>query len=339
VSEHNELESFLENALIKIKVFGSGGAGNNTLDTLYASQVRGAQLIALNTDAQDLLSTTADRKVLLGRNLTRGLGAGNNPVTGENAAREAQTAIREEIEETDLAFIVGGLGGGTGTGSLPVIAEILREQGILTVAVVSLPFKMEGQRRWANAMLGLRKLEGMVDALIVLPNEKLMAIAPNMPLQQAFKMADNVSAEALKGIIELITKPGIVNLDFSDVKAILKDSGVAVIGVGESDTQQRAIEAVQMALNNPLVEANLQAASGALINVIGGMDMTLSQAQSTIEEVKKALAEDAKIIWGTQLEEDMKGKVKVLVVITGLTSKAMVDSQAKDGYVTVDDLL
>ncbi len=322
-----------------IKVLGSGGAGNNTLDSLYSSGVHGAELIALNTDAQDLLDTSCDAKILLGRNLTRGLGAGNDPLKGEQAARESQAAIREAVQDADLVFIVGGLGGGTGTGSLPVIADVVKECGILSVAVVSMPFQMEGKRRMENAMQGMRKLEDKVDALIVLPNDRLMEHAQQMPLQQAFGMADKVSAQALKGIIELITRPGIVNLDFSDLKAILKNSGVCVIGVGESDTQERAIEAVQNALGNPLVEANISEAKGALINVIGGMDMTLSQAQSTIEEVKRSLSEDAKIIWGTQLDESMKGKIKVLVVMTGLTSRAMVDSQAVDGYVAMDEIL
>ena len=333
------LEEFLVDTTLTIKVLGAGGAGNNTLDTLAQTGVRGAQLIALNTDAQDLLDTEADGKILLGKHSTRGMGAGNNPQVGESAAREAHEAIRQAVDGSDLVFVVGGLGGGTGTGCLPVIAEISKGQGVLTVAICSLPFQMEGRRRWENAMGGLRKLEGHVDALILLPNEKLMKHAQNMPLQTAFKLSDTVAAEALKGIIELVTKPGIVNLDFSDLKAVLKDSGIAVIGMGESDTQQRATEAVQRAMSNPLIEANLRGASGALINVMGGTDMTLSQAQAVIEEVKKSLTEDARLIWGTQLDESMKGKIKVLVVITGLSSKAMLDSQAEDGYLHVDELI
>jgi len=334
-----ELESFLNDSAVKITVLGAGGAGNNTLDTLSERGVAGARLVALNTDAQDLLDTNADNKVLLGRKLTKGLGAGNNPFVGEAAARESADEIRAGIGESDLVFVVGGLGGGTGGGTLPVVGEIARQQGILTIGIVSLPFQMEGQRRWDNAMGSLRKLEENVDALIVLPNEKLMKHAQDLPLHQAFKMSDNVSAQALKGIIELITLPGIVNLDFSDIKAVLKDSGVAVIGVGESDTLNRATECVQAALGNPLIEANLRGATGALINVTSGPDMTLSQAQHVIEEVRKALTDNAKIIWGTQLDPEMHGKIRVLVVITGLSSKAMVDSHAEDGFVQIDELI
>lgn len=337
--ESADIESFLHEAQVTIKVLGAGGAGNNTLDTLASSGIGGCSLVALNTDAQDLLDTDADHKVLLGRQLTRGLGAGNNPLMGEAAARESCDAIRQSIGKTDLVFVVGGLGGGTGTGSLPVIAEIARSQEALTIGIVSLPFTMEGRRRWDNAMGGLRKLEEHVDALILLPNEKLMQQAQNMPLSQAFQMADTIAAEALRGMIELITKPGIVNLDFSDLKAVLQRSGVAFIGIGESDTQDRATEAAQAALKNPLIEANLQDASGALINVMSGPDMTLSQAQRVIEEIRTALAEDAKIIWGTQLDPALSKKIRVLVVITGLSSKVLIDSHAKDGYVAMDDIL
>jgi len=335
--DNEELEAF--NTTVTIKVIGSGGAGNNTLTTLQNIGIQGAELIAANTDAQDLLDTSADSKILLGKNLLHGLGAGNDPLMGEKAALESVEMIGAAVHGSDICFVVGGLGGGTGTGSIPVIAQETKRQGILTVAIVSLPFQMEGQRRWENAMEGVRKLETLVDALILLPNEKLMHLAQDLPLLQAFKLSDEISAQALKGIIEVVTVPGLVNLDFADLIAVLKNTGAAVIGIGESDTTNRPIEAAQSAMHNPLVEANVRGATGGLVNIIGGPDMTLSEAREAVDQVRKVLTENARLIWGTHIDETMQGKMKVMVILTGLSSKTLLDSYADDGYVEVDELL
>lgn len=338
VGARDDIEDVLENTHISIKVLGAGGAGNNALRSLGSLGVAGAELIAANTDAQDLLKTPADKKIILGRMMTRGLGAGNNPGVGEVAAKESIESIKTAIEGAHLLFVIGGLGGGTGTGSIPVICQQAREQNILTVAVVSLPFAMEGQRRWNNAMEGLRKLERSTDSIILIPNDKLMQHAEDMALTQAFMLADTITAEAIKGIVELITRPGVINLDFADLRTILRDSGVCVIGSGESDTQNRSIEAADIAMHNPLIDANLRGAKGCLINVIGGPDMTLSEAQKVVHEARKVLDDDARIIWGTQLDPTMEGKLKVLLILTGLSSRAIIDSKAEDGFVDLEDI-
>jgi len=338
VGAKNDIEEILENTVITIRVLGAGGAGNNALRSLGSLGVAGAELIAANTDAQDLLKTPADKKIILGKLMTRGMGAGNNPAVGEVAAKESIEQIKAAIQNTHLLFVIGGLGGGTGTGSIPVICQLAGEQNVLTVAVVSLPFAMEGPRRWNNAMEGLRKLEKSTDAIILVPNDKLMQHAEDMALSQAFMLADTITAQAIKGIVELITRPGVINLDFADLRTTLKGAGVCVIGSGESDTQNRSIEAADLAMHNPLIDANLRGAKGALINVTGGPDMTLSEAQKVVHEVRKVLDDDARIIWGTQLDPTMEGKIKVLLILTGLSSRAILDSKAEDGFVDIEDI-
>ncbi len=332
-----DLNQFVRN--ISIRVVGCGGAGKNTLTTLRNTNIQGIELIAMNTDAQDLLATPADFKVILGKSLTRGQGAGNDPSVGARAAAESIVEIKKSVEGANLVFVTGGLGGGTGTGSIPMVAAEAKKLGILTIAVVSLPFLMEGKRRWDNAMSGLQNLETTVDALVLIPNEKLMKTCQDLPLYLAFQTADSVLANAIKGIIELITKPGLVNLDFADLTAVTRDSGVALIGVGESDTNLRAEEAVNNALKNPLIDVNLHGASGALINVVGGQDLTLGEAQKIVSKVSEALNPDAKIIWGAQVDESLGKTLKVLVVVTGLSSKAVVDSHADAaGFIQFDEL-
>ncbi len=322
---------------ICIKVIGSGGAGNNTLDTLAELDVRGIDVIAANTDAQDLLTTNADRKIILGKELTRGLGAGNNPTIGEASANESSEALRNAVQGADILFLVGGLGGGTGTGSLPIIASIAQSEQILTVALVTMPFKMEGQRRMDNALAGLKKLEKTVDALVVLPNDKLMLHAQDLSMLEAFKLSDKVSASALRGIIEMITRPGLVNLDFADLRAVLRHAGVATIGLGESNSQNKVVESVMLAIQNPLIESNLRGAQSALINLVGGKDFTLSQAEEALNVVRKSIDEDAKLFWGIQTDEAMNGKMRTMVILTGLKSTAVIDSHAEDGFVSVDE--
>ena len=315
-----ELQEILNRQKAAIKVIGAGGAGNNTINRITEVGVAGAETVAINTDAQDLLYTSADKKILIGKDLTKGLGAGSIPKVGEEAARENEAEIRNSIQGSDMVFITCGLGGGTGTGSAPVVAEIAKKAGALVVGIVTLPFSMEGARRYENALLGLEKLEQTVDTLIVIPNDKLLELAPDLPLHTAFKVADEILTNAVKGIAELITKAGLVNLDFADIKAIMGSGGVALIGVGESDTDNRATEAVEKAIENPLLDVDITGASGALINVSGGPDMTLDEARRVVETVSSKLDEDARVIWGASIMEDLQGSIRTILIITGVKS-------------------
>ncbi|MBD3202938.1 cell division protein FtsZ [Candidatus Woesearchaeota archaeon] len=315
-----ELEEILSKQKAKIKVIGTGGAGNNTITRIMEVGVKGAECIAVNTDAQDLLYSSADQKILIGRDLTKGLGAGSIPKIGEEAARENEHDIKNSVTGADMVFVTCGLGGGTGTGSSPVIAQIAKKTGALVVGIVTLPFSMEGNRRYENALLGLEKLEQSVDTLIVIPNDKLLELAPDLPLHTAFKVADEILTNAVKGIAELVTKAGLVNLDFADIRAIMGGGGVALIGVGESDTENRAMESVEKAITNPLLDVDIGGANGALINVAGGSDMTLDEARKVVETVSQKLDEDARIIWGAQISEDLEGVIRTILIITGVKS-------------------
>ncbi len=319
-----ELEAYLAQHKASIKVFGCGGGGNNTVTRIAEIGVVGAETIAINTDAQDLLYSTADKKILIGKQLTSGLGAGADPSVGEAAAREQENEIKEICKEADMVFITCGLGGGTGTGSAPVVAEIAKSTGALVVGIVTLPFSMEGNRRYENALIGLEKLESHSDTLIIIPNDKLIELAPDLPLQTAFKVADEILTNAVKGITELVTKAGLINLDFADIKAVMSDGGVALIGVGESDTEKRATEAVERAMANPLLDVDISGATGALINVVGGPDMTLEEARRVVEVVSDKLDEDAKVIWGAQIYEDMVKTIRVLLIVTGVRSEQII---------------
>lgn len=315
-----ELEEILKQRKARIKVFGVGGAGNNTINRMQEVGIKGAELVAINTDAQDLLYTNADFKILIGKDLTKGLGAGSDPKIGEEATKESESEIKKKLEGCDLLFITCGLGGGTGTGAAPIIAGIANKLGILTIAVVTLPFTIEGNRRYENATIGLEKLESLVNTLIVIPNDKLLELAPDLPLQTAFKIADEILTNAVKGITELITKPGLVNLDFADVKAIMVRGGVSMIGVGESDSQNRAIEAIERALENPLLDVEIKEIRGALVNIMGGTDLTLDEAKKVVETVSEKMAPDANLIWGAQISEDLQGILRVLIIATGVKS-------------------
>ena len=252
-----DLRKILEARRAEIKVVGVGGAGNNTVSRLMQVGIVGAEVVAINTDAQDLLYTDADKKVLIGKDLTRGLGAGADPKVGGEAARESREDIKDALKGGDMVFITCGLGGGTGTGASPVVAEIAKKMGILTVGVVTLPFSMEGRQRMANAQLGLEELQKNVDTLITIPNDKLLEIVPDVSVVTAFKICDEILVNSVKGVTELVTKPGLVNLDFADVRTVMTNGGMAMIGLGESDTENRAIEAVEKALNNPLLDVEI----------------------------------------------------------------------------------
>lgn len=315
-----ELEAMLAQQKAKIKVVGAGGAGNNTINRITEVGIKGAETIAVNTDAQDLLYTNADRKILIGKDATHGLGAGSNPKLGEDAARENEIDIKKALLGADMVFVTCGLGGGTGTGSAPIISDISKKMGALTVAIVTMPFTMEGHIRYENAIIGLEKLEQIVDTLIVIPNDKLLELAPDLPLQTSFKVADEILTNAVKGIAELVTKAGLVNLDFADIRAVMSNGGVALIGVGESDTENRAMEAIEKAINNPLLEADISGATGALINVSGGDDMTLEEARKVVETISEKIDSNAKIIWGAQIYKDLNKSIRIMLVITGVQS-------------------
>lgn len=315
-----ELAEMIERQKARIKVFGCGGGGNNTINRIAEIGVTGAETIAINTDAQDLLYTSADRKILIGKLLTKGLGAGSIPKIGEEAAKESESDIKKSAENSDMIFITCGLGGGTGTGSAPVVAEIAKKSGALTVAVVTMPFRMEGQKRYENAVQGLEQLRKSVDTLIVIPNDKLLELAPDLPLHTSFKIADEILTNAVKGIAELVTKAGLVNLDFADIRTVMGDGGVALIGVGESDSENRASEAVEKAINNPLLDVDVMGATGALINVQGGPDLTLEEARQIVEKISQSIDPQARMIWGAQISDDLQGTVRVMIVITGVKS-------------------
>jgi len=315
-----ELEELLKKQSTKIKVIGVGGGGNNSLSRMKEIGIKGGELIAVNTDAQDLLYTNADQKILIGKELTQGLGAGSNPKIGEEAAKESESEIKKKIAGSDMIFITCGLGGGTGTGAAPIIAGLAKKQGALTIGVVTIPFTIEGRKRIENAVEGLENLESIVDTLIVIPNDKLLELAPELPLHTAFKIADEILTNAVKGVTELVTTSGLVNLDFADIRAVMLNGGVSLIGMGESDSQQRAIEAVEKAIQNPLLDVDISDATGALINIVGGPDMSLDEAKSIIEAVGSKLAPDARMIWGAQLSDDMGKSVRVLLIITGVKS-------------------
>jgi cell division protein FtsZ len=319
-----ELEELLKKQMAKVKVFGVGGGGGNTLSRMKEIGIKGCEMIAVNTDAQDLLYTEADYKILIGKELTQGLGAGSNPRIGEEAAHESEQELKKKLASTDMVFITSGLGGGTGTGASPVIAELAKKAGALVVGVVTIPFSMEGKKRIENAMYGLERLEGSVDTLIVIPNDKLLELAPELPLQTAFKVADEILTNAVKGITELVTKSGLVNLDFADVKAVMLNGGVSLIGMGEADSQHRAMEAVEKAITNPLLDVDISNATGALINIIGGPDLTLDEAKIIVSSVGEKLSPDAKMIWGAQISEDLEHSLRVMLIVTGVRSSQIV---------------
>src|SRR5574342_28983 len=333
-----ELEELLAKQRASIKVVGCGGGGNNTINRITEVGVHGAETIAVNTDAQDLLYTNADKKILIGREVTKGLGAGSDPRVGEEAARENEHDIKNSLADADMVFITCGLGGGTGTGSAPVVAEIAKKMGALTVAIVTMPFTMEGNRRYENAVIGLEKIQQFADTLIVIPNDKLLELAPDLPLHTAFKVADEILTNAVPGIAELVTRTGLVNLDFADIRAVMANGGVALIGVGESDSENRAVEAVEKAIHNPLLDVDITGASGALINVAGSKDMTLNEARRVVETVSQRLSEEAKIIWGAQIYDDLGGVLRAMLIVTGVKSPQIFGKTKKLSEATRDEM-
>jgi cell division protein FtsZ len=317
----DELASVVEDLETKITVFGCGGAGGNTVTRMAQEGIHGATTVAANTDAQHLAQQVqADSKILIGRQRTGGRGAGSVPQIGEEAAQENIQDIQHAIGDSDMVFITAGLGGGTGTGSAPVVAQAAQEAGALTIAVVTIPFTAEGERRRANADAGLERLRSVADTVIVIPNDRLLDYAPNLPLQDAFKICDRILMRSVKGMTELITKPGLVNVDFADVKTIMENGGVAMIGLGESDSENRAQDSIRSALRSPLLDVEFSGANSALINVVGGPDMSIDEAEGVVEEIYERIDSDARIIWGASVDPELENSMETMVVVTGVDS-------------------
>jgi cell division protein FtsZ len=315
-----EPENNFENmSQANIKVIGVGGAGNNMVGWLYRKGIKGAEIIATNTDHQHLGITGADRKYLIGKDCTRGLGCGGFPNRGAEAAQESLTEIKESLKSSDMVFVCAGMGGGTGTGAAPVVAQVAKDTGAIVIGTVTMPFNIE-KARCDKAEFGLQQLRQVSDTVIVIDNNRLVQIAGNLPIQQAFAVANELIATMIKGIVETIAVPSLVNLDYADVRAIMSNGGVAAIGVGSSDTNNRIEESVRGALANPLLDINYEGATGALIHVSGGPDLTLQEIAHIGEMITDSLDEDANVIWGARVDENMKGKVTVMTIITGVNS-------------------
>jgi cell division protein FtsZ len=308
----------------KIKVIGIGGGGGNAVNTMISYDLQGVHFIAANTDTQALGSASAPIKIHLGAETTKGLGAGANPDIGKKAAEEAKEALREHLDGADMVFITAGLGGGTGTGGAPVVAEVCKEMGALTVAVVTKPFQFEGKTRNQQADLGVAELRRIVDTLIVVPNQRLLSIGGrNLSLLEAFKKADDILYHAVKGISDLIIVPGLINLDFADVKNIMSDMGMALMGTGSATGENRAVEAAQKAISSPLLEDNsIQGAHGVLLNITGGPDMSLFEVNEASSLIQAEAHEDANIIFGTVIDEKMGDEIRITVIATGFEDAA-----------------
>ena len=311
-------------AFARIKVFGCGGSGKNALNHMINSKVKGVEFIGVNTDAQDLHNTQAKKKIHIGKNLTRGLGTGMNPEIGKRAAEETREELQEAIKGADMVFIAGGEGGGTFTGSSPIVAKTAKEMGALTVAVTTKPFFFEGAQRMRLADQGLDDLRKVVDAIIVIPNDRLLsAISKDTTAKAAFAMCDEVLRQAVEGISDLITTPGIINLDFADIRSILENAGSALIGIGSATGEKRAEEAAKLAINSPLLELSMNGAKGVLFSIAGGDDLTMFEIQDAAKIITESIDPNAKVIFGTIRDEKLKkGEVKITVIASGFPDGA-----------------
>ncbi|MHA1588402.1 MAG: cell division protein FtsZ [Candidatus Thorarchaeota archaeon] len=332
-----EIAAILEEVSARILVVGVGGAGNNAVTRLMDVGVEGAETLAANTDAQDLYFCNSHHKLLLGRDTCGGLGAGNDPDVGEAAAVESYETVKDVVRG-DLVFITAGMGGGTGTGAAPIIAKAARENGALTVAIVCLPFEVEGKTRKKNATRGLNALMEHVDTLIAIPNEKLLEIAPDLSMPEAFMVADEVLVRAVKGIAELISKPGLVNLDFADVRTTMKNGGVSLIALGEGQGEERAEEAVYNALRNPLIDVSIDNARNILVNVSGSTDMQLIEAKRVVELVTEQVNPGAEVIWGALIIPELEDRIRVTIIASGVNSPYVFDSETTPVTPLADDL-
>lgn len=320
--DDKELNEIVEGLKLSIKVVGCGGGGSNTITRLAEEHVTGCELIALNTDARHLVTTHAHRKILIGKKKTRGLGAGGDPTVGEESAREEDEELKHVLSNAQIVFVTCGLGGGTGTGSAPYVAQMAKQMGALTIVFATKPFKGEGMNRSNTAEAGLDRLASVSDTVITISNDKLLEISPKLPLNQAFKVLDELLMDSIKAIIEMMTKPGLMNVDYNDLRTIMAGGGVSVISLATSDESSgRAQDAVTKLLNCPLLEYDITNASGLLVKVSGGPDMTLQEAETVCELLNQKINPMARIIWGASIEPDMEKQMKVFMVVTGITSK------------------
>lgn len=303
----------------KIKVMGLGGGGSNSLNSMISlQQIGGVEFVAVNTDAQALMNNQSPTKVQIGETLTRGLGSGGDPEVGRQAVEESSQKLQDVLQDADMVFLTAGMGGGTGTGSIPIVAQIAKSIGALTVAVVTKPFAFEGTRRMVVAEEGLEKLRDKVDALIVIPNQRLLeTVEKNMTLQEAFKLADSVLGQGVQGISDLITMPGLINVDFADVKTIMSNAGSALMGIGVAGGENRAAAAARMAIASPLLEVSIEGAKGVLFNIVGGSDLSMTEVNEAAQIIAQAADPDANIIFGATIKEDQLDQVKISVIATG----------------------
>ena len=319
--------------ICKILVVGVGGGGNNAVNRMIASNIKSAQFLAVNTDKQALMMSNASQQIQIGEKLTRGLGAGADPEIGRKAAEESRAEIAEKLKGSDLVFITAGMGGGTGTGAAPVIASIAKEMGILTIAVVTKPFMFEGRTRTQNAELGIKNLSKCVDTLVVIPNDRLLQVVPKgTPVVDAFKYADDVLRQGIQGISDLIATPSLINLDFADVRTVMKNRGLAHMGIGEGKGDKRNIEAVKLAVASPLLETTIEGATAVIINVTGGFDLTLDEINEAVMLVKEVVDPSANTIFGATIDEEYNDRIMVTVIATGFQNSAfenMVEEEKK----------
>ncbi|MBN1109218.1 MAG: cell division protein FtsZ [Methanomassiliicoccales archaeon] len=327
-AEDEELRALVESLRIRISIIGCGGGGSNTVRRMFQGGVEGVKLVAANTDARHLLSIQSHHKVLMGRNMTKGLGSGSLPEIGQRAAEESENDLWKYVDGQNIVFIVAGMGGGTGTGAAPVVADLAKRAGALTIGVVTLPFRAEGTVRMANAIKGLERIKEKCDTTIVLQNDRLLELVPKLPLEAAFRVTDEVLMQSIRGITDALTKPGLVNIDFNDLLTIMRNGGMALIGLGESSEYgQRAEECIKEALSSPMLgDVDVKQAKGALVRVIGGDDLTVTEAEKSALLVSEAVDPRARIIWGCAVDPNIKGDMRVLVVLTGVMFKSIVDS-------------
>ena len=312
----------------RIVIVGAGGAGNNTINRLYNIGVDGADTVAINTDKQHLKMIEADTKILVGKSLTNGLGAGGDPSMGERATEMAQGTIKEVLGDADLVFVTAGMGGGTGTGAAPVVSKIAKEQGAIVVGMVSTPFNVE-RARTVKAEEGLEKLREQADSIIVLDNNRLLDYVPNLPIGKAFSVMDQIIAETVKGISETITQPSLINLDYADMSTIMNQGGVAVMLVGETQDKNKTDEVVKDAMNHPLLDVDYRGATGGLVHITGGENLTLDEAQGISEKITARIRDNANLIWGARINEDYNDKVRVMAIMTGVQSDQLLSSTSE----------
>lgn len=322
VAEDTRSDEIVPSNVAKIKVIGVGGGGCNAVNRMIASDLTGVEFWSINTDAQALTHASALNRLQIGQKLTRGLGAGGNPAIGQKAAEESRDEIAASLDQCDLVFITAGMGGGTGTGAAPIVAEVAKEVGALTVGVVTRPFTFEGKRRTSQADEGIAALQSRVDTLIIIPNDKLLSvISEQTPVQEAFRVADDILRQGVQGISDIITIPGLVNVDFADVRAVMADAGSALMGIGIGSGKSRAREAAMSAISSPLLESSIDGAKGVVFNITGGYDLTLHEVNSAAEIIYEAVDPNANIIFGAVLDDRLQGEIRITVIATGFSSQ------------------